>query len=199
MDAKIAVLNWIFAHPIYPIVGTVLPLYLGLRSLKRRFPTAPDPAYVIGTVILIEMLVVPSVPRYLFEHATLARVKDKPWIRVVDQMRWSSASEPLTWMKTPLGSATLIMPDPSREGAFRQAIMRYGRDPVVTTVDVDCERSTIIYARRGEDGVYLDTTPSPLRMNSVQKRRYCDYDWTREKEAFRSEDVGQTGDRDRNW
>lgn len=199
MEAVITMVTWVFAHPIYPIVMTVVPLYLGLRTLKRRFSMAPDPAYVIGPVILIELLIVPSVPRYLFEYATLAGVKGKTWIRVVDQMWWSSVSEPLTWVRTPLGSATLIMPDPPGEGAFRQVIMRYGRDPIVTTVEADCGRSMVIYARMDEDGVFRNTTPSPLRMNSIQKRRYCDYDWTREKEAFRREYLRPAGDQGKSW
>jgi hypothetical protein len=191
MGPLVSILSWLFFETIDGIIAVAILLYVALWKVRKRFPKAPEPIYIVAPAILVALLVVPSIPRYLFEQETLEKIEGKAWIRVVEKMRWGSASEPLTWVMTPIGSVTIIMPDPPVEGAFRQEIMRYGKEPVVATVKADCNRSRIIYARPDKAGVFRDTTPSPLKMNSLQKRRFCDYDWTREKEAFRIEYLRQ--------
>ena len=192
-----SLLTWLLLHTIYGIIGVATLLYVALRELRKRFPRAPAPMFVVGPVVLVGLLIVPSIPRYQFEKETLAKIEGKDWMRVVSTTRWGHISEPLTWVKTPIGSVTIIMPEPPVEGAFRQMTIRYEEEPLVFAVEADCAASKIIYARPDKNGVFRYTTPSPEQMNAQQRKWYCDYDWTREKEAFRTEYLRQAGEQDK--
>jgi hypothetical protein len=65
--------------------------------------------------------------------------------------------------------------------------MRYEEAPIVSIVEADCTAFTIIYARPDMKGVFRYTTDSPAKMNADQKKWYCEYDWSREREALYKE------------
>jgi hypothetical protein len=182
-----SLLTWLLVHTIYGVLAVAGLLYVALREAKRRFPRFPEPLYIVGPLFLIGVVVVPSIPRYQFEKQTLAQIEGKGWIRVVNQTRIGDVLEPLTWVKTPVGSVTIIMPEPPTEDQFRLVVMQYGKEPRVSMADPDCARSKIIYAEPGKDRVFRYTTQSPVQMSPVERSWFCDYDWTREKEAFRTE------------
>jgi hypothetical protein len=150
--------------------------------------------YVVAPVFLIGLFTVPSLPRYQFERDTLEQLNGKDWIRVVNTTRWGDVLEPLTWVKTPIGSVTMLMPEAPDVGGFREIVVQYEKKPVVSLVEADCARSTIIYARPGKDNVFRYTTPSPTQMTPREKSWFCDYDWTREREAFRTEYLRQASE-----
>lgn len=165
--------------------------------MRKRFPKAPDPIFVVGPVVLIGLVVLPSIPRYHFEKQTLAQVEGKGWMRVVHTMKVGHILEPLTLVNAPIGSVTIITPELPVEGAFRQMTIRYEGESLLSAVKADCSRSTIHYAQPDKDGIFRYTTPSSVEMSPQQKSWYCEYDWTREKEAFRTEYLRQAGDRDK--
>ena len=191
MDTLTALLSWFLIHTIFGVFALCGLLYVVLSGLKRRFPQFPEPAFVVVPFFLIGIVVLPSIPRYQFERKTLAQIEGKGWIRVVNTTRWGDITEPLTWVKTPIGSVTIIMPQPIEKDTFRQVVMQYEQKPVVSLVDVQCETSTIIYSEPDAKGVVRYTTPSPVKMTPLQKTWFCDYDWTREKEALRTEYLRQ--------
>lgn len=197
MGVLTSLLSWLLVHTIYGIAAVAGLLYVVLRALKRRFPRFPEPMYVVAPVFLVGIFVLPSIPRYQFERETLAQIEGEGWIRVVNQTRWGAVTEPLTWVKTPIGSVTILMPEPPVEGSFRQVIMQYEKKPLVSNVEADCELSEIIYARPDKDGVFRYTTPSPVRMTPLEKSWFCDYDWTQEKEAFHTEYLRQASGQDK--
>jgi hypothetical protein len=195
MGPLVSILSWLFFHTIYGLVAVAALLYVALRELRKRFPRVPNPTFVVGPVALIGLFVLPSIPRYLFEKRTLAQIEGKGWMRVVHTTKWGDILEPLTWVNAPIGSFTIIMPEPPVEGAFRQMIIRYEKEPIIRTVEADCSQSTIHYAEPDKDGIFRYTTPYSVEMSALQKRWYCEYDWTREEEAFRTEYLRQAGDR----
>jgi hypothetical protein len=191
MGALSSLLSWLFFHTIYGIIGVAALLFVALRELKKRIPKAPEPLYIVGPVVLIGFLVLPSIPRYLFEKRTLAQIESKGWMRVVNTTKVGDILEPLTLVKTPIGSVTIIMPEPPMEGSFRQIMLRYEAEPLVLAVEADCARSTISFAPPDKDGVFRYVQPASVEMSALQKTWYCEYDWTREKDAFRVEYLRQ--------
>lgn len=194
MGTLTALLSWAFFHTIYGIIGLTALVYVLLRELRKRLPKLPEPMYIAGPVFLIGLVVLPSIPRYKFERDALANIEGKDWMRVVSQARVGDVLEPLTWVKTPVGSITVVMPEPPVEGAFRQITLAYEQEPIISTVGVDCADSTIYYARPDKAGVFRYTTPYPVKMNPQQRAWYCEHDWAREKEAFRTEYLRQAGE-----
>jgi hypothetical protein len=132
-----------------------------------------------------------SLPRYQFERDTLAKIEGKSWIRVVNRTKWGSLTEPLTWFRAPLGSITILMPNSPIEDGFRQVAMRYEEAPAVAIVEPDCTTSTILYSRPDQKGVFRYATSAPAKMRDDEKKWYCQYDWSTEKEALRREALRQ--------
>lgn len=176
---------------IYGVVGVAAVVYVALRALRKPFPRLPEPAFIAVPVFLIGLFTVPSLPRYQFERDTLAKIEGKGWIRVVNRTNWGSLTEPLTWFRAPLGSITIVMPNSPIEGGFRQVTMRYEEAPAVAIVEPDCTTSTILYSRPDQAGVFRYATAAPVKMRDEEKKWYCQYDWSMEKEALRSEALRQ--------
>jgi hypothetical protein len=132
-----------------------------------------------------------STPRYQFERDTMAKIEGKDWVRVVNRTNWGSLTEPLTWLRAPLGSITIIMPSSPIEGDFRQVTMRYEEEATVSIVEPDCTSLTILYSRPDREGVFRHVTNAPVKMGDKEKKWYCEYDWSKEEEALRKEALRQ--------
>jgi hypothetical protein len=117
---------------------------------------------------------------------------EKPWIRITNEVKWGSLTEPLTLIKTPVGSVTMIMPNDSAVGGFKEVVLRYDEKPIVSLVDADCEDFTILYSRPDNDGTFRYLTRTSRAMNDQERKTYCAYDWTHEREALRAEFLRQT-------
>jgi hypothetical protein len=187
MDALASVVTWLFAKTIYGVAAVAALVYLALRALRKTFPSLPQPAFLAVPVFVIGILTLPSVPRYQFERETLARIEGKGWIRIVNRTNWGSLTEPLTWLRAPLGSITIVMPNSPIEGGFRQVTMRYEETPVVSIVEPDCADSTISRSRPDQAGVFRYTTATPEKMRDEERKWYCEHDWSTEKETLRKE------------
>jgi len=194
-----SLLNWLFLHTIYGMLGVAILLYLLFRDLRKTFPRFPEPALVAGLVFLAGVGILPSIPRYQFHNEMLRlmpRNEDSAaWVASTSRSR--SMTEPLTWVNPPIGAVTLIWPqsrhvrDGQRisgaplENHFYEWTWRYGERPAESTVETDCVQSTIRYMRTDESGVLLrPVTPSPVKMGAREKDWYCAHDWSREKEAL---------------
>jgi hypothetical protein len=110
---------------------------------------------------------------------------------VVNKTKWGSLTEPLTWIKTPVGSVTIIMPNSPIEGGYREVVMRYKEEPIISMVEPDCNDLKILYAQADEKGVFRYMTNTANKMNDNERQWYCEYDWSKEKEALRREALRQ--------
>jgi hypothetical protein len=198
IGATFSLLNWLFFHTIYGMLGVAILAYLLFRDLRKTFPRFPEPALVAGLVFLVGVGTLPSIPRYQFHNEMLQlmlRIENSG--RVASTSSWRSMTEPLTWVNPPIGAVTVIWPQmvrpiggpqtstlPPLENNFYEWTMRYGEKPVESVVDADCVQSTITYTRPDESGILHPVTPSPVKMVAREKNWYCEHDWSREKEAL---------------
>ena len=198
ISTTFSLLNWLFFHTIYGMLGVAILVYLLFRDLRKTFPRFPEPALVAGLVFLVGVGTLPSIPRYQFHNEMLKlmlRIENSG--RVASTSRWRSMTEPLTWVNPPIGAVTLIWPqtfhlvgDGQRvglapfENRFNEWTMRYGEKPAESLVYADCVQSTIRYTRPDESGILRPVTPSPVKMVAREKDWYCEHDWSREKEAL---------------
>lgn len=189
-----SVLSWVMTNSIYGIGGIAVVIYVFLSALKKKFPKLPEPAYIAVPVFLIGLFTLPSLPRYQFEYDVMSKMEGKDWIRVVNKTEWGSLTEPLTWVKTPVGSVTVVMPNSPIEGGFREVLLRYEEKEVISMVEPDCNNLTILYAQSDKEGVFRYTTNSSVEMRDEQKKWYCEYDWSKEKEALRREVLRQASE-----
>jgi hypothetical protein len=125
----------------------------------------------------------------------MSKIEGKDWIRVVDKTKWGSLTEPLTWIRTPVGSVTMIMPNSPIEGGYREVIMRYKEQPIISMVEPDCNDLNIWYAQPDKKGVFRYMTNTANKMNDNERQWYCEYDWSKEKEALRREALRQMEER----
>ena len=199
ISGTFSLLNWLFFHTIYGMLGVAILVYLLFRDLRKTFPRFPEPALVAGLIFLVGVGTLPSIPRYQFQNEMLKlmlRIENSG--RVASTSRWRSMTEPLTWVNPPIGAVTLISPHTSHflgdgqriglapfENRFFEWTMRYREKPAESLVVADCVQSTIRYMRPDESGVLLrPVTPSPVKMVAREKDWYCEHDWSREKEAM---------------
>ncbi len=108
-------------------------------------------------IFLICLFTLPSIPRYQFEREALSKIEGKDWIRVIDKTKWGSLTEPLTFIKAPVGSIFIVMPNSPIEGGFREVLMRYKEKPRVRMSDPDCTDHTILYSEPDSNGVFRYT------------------------------------------
>jgi hypothetical protein len=194
MEALASALLWLFSDTIYGAVAVAAAIYVVLTGLRRTFPRLPEPTFIAAPVLVVGLLTLPSLPRYQFEQDTLAKIEGRGWIRVVNKTHWASLTEPLTWLRPPLGSITIVMPNSPLNGGFREVTMQYEKAPDIAMVDPDCASSTILYSRQDQGGVFRYSTEAPVNMRDDEQRRYCEYDWSTEKEALQRETLRQMND-----
>jgi hypothetical protein len=187
MGRVTSILQWLFFQTILGILGIAAVVYVVARALKRALPKFPNPAFVAVPVIIIGLFVLPTIPRYQFQKKVMSEIEGKEWIRVVNRKNLGSLTEPLTWVNTPLGSITIVMPELPLVGGFREVTMQYEEAPIVSMVEADCTTLTIIYSRQDKKGVFRYTTESPVKMSASQKKWYCEYDWSKETDALYKE------------
>jgi hypothetical protein len=181
-----SLLDWLFFHTAYGMLGVAILVYLLFRDLKKTFPRSPGPALVAGLVFLVGVGTIPSIPRYQFQNEMLkGMLRIEGSDRVASTSRWRSMTEPLTWVNPPIGAVTLIRPHtlPPFENRFDEWTVRYGEEPARSLVDADCVQSTIRYTRPDESGIFHPVTPTPVKMVAREKDWYCEHDWSREKGA----------------
>lgn len=191
MEIILSIINWLFTGSIYGIVIIAAVVYFITLALRKTIPKVPNP-YIIATVsFFIALFTMPSIPRYQFEKESLAQIEGKAWMRVVHKTKLGSIAEPLTWIKAPIGSLFIVMPNRSIEGGYREVLLRYKEKPVIRMADPDCIDKTILYSEPDAEGVFRYTSLKADPMNEDELSIYCKYDWSKEKEALRSEMLKQ--------
>jgi hypothetical protein len=192
MELLVSILSWIFVKTIYGVIGIAAAVYVVLRVLRKAFPKLPKPEFIAVPVFLIGLFTVPSLPRYQFERDVIAKIEGKDWVRVVNKTRYSFLAEPLTWLKPPVFSIAILMPDsPIEVGTFRLVNIRYKERTRLMVIEPDCTDFTAFYFRPDKKGVLRYTSNAPQKMSNEEKRWYCQYDWSKEKEALRKEALRQ--------
>jgi len=188
ISTTFSLLNWLFFHTIYGMLGVAILIYLLFRDLRRTFPRLPGPALLAGLVFLVGAGTLPSIPRYQFHNEMVKlTADDRDGVsRVASTSRWRSMTEPLTWVNPPIGAVTVIWPQmsPRFENRFFESTRRYGEQWTESLVDADCVQSTIRYTRPDESGILRPVTPSPVKMRARERDFYCEHDWAREREAL---------------
>jgi len=104
ISGTFSLLNWLFLHTIYGMLGVATLICLLFRDLRKTYPRFPEPALVAGLVFLVGVGTLPSIPRYQFHNEMLKlmlRIEDRD--RVARTSRWRSMTEPLTWVSPPIG------------------------------------------------------------------------------------------------
>ena len=71
ISVTVSLLNWLFCHTIYGMLGVAVLVYLLFRDLRKTFPRVPEPALVAGLVFLVGVGTLPSIPRYQFHNEML--------------------------------------------------------------------------------------------------------------------------------
>ncbi len=202
INTTFSLLNWLFFHTIYGMLGVAILVYLLFRDLRKTFPRFPEPALVAGLVFLVGVGTLPSIPRYQFHNEMLELVLqiENDSVRVASTSRWRSITEPLTWVNPPIGAVTTTWLQSSHfvgdgqriglapfENRFYERTLRYGEKPAEALVYADCVQTTIRYARSDESGGLQPVTPSPVKMVTREKDWYCEHDWSREKWSWEKE------------
>src|SRR5262245_12259326 len=158
VNVTVSLLNWLFLHTIYGMLGVAILLYLLSRDLRKTFPRFPEPALVAGLVFLVGVGTLPSIPRFQFHNEMLTLMQDGAG--VASTSRWRSMTEPLTWVNPPIGAVTFTsVGDGQRiglapfENRFYEWTLRYAEKPAEALVYADCVQSTIRYTRPDESGI----------------------------------------------
>jgi hypothetical protein len=84
ISGTFSLLNWLFFHTIYGMLGVAILVYLLFRDLRKTFPRFPKPALVAGLVFLVGVGTLPSIPRYQFHNEQLKpmlQIEDSPGLR----------------------------------------------------------------------------------------------------------------------
>lgn len=179
-----SILEWLFFETIYGIglIGVVVyAIFWGVRCVV---PKAPNPAFIAAPVALIGLLIIPSIPRYLFEEKAFVQIDTSPWARLVDQAKWGDITEPLTLIKTPVGFVKMVMPNGPTIGGFKEVVLRYGEDPIISIIDPDCADFTYSMSQPDAQGNFRVVTTEHEAMTDQQREVYCEYDWTKERQAL---------------
>ncbi len=196
IDGAYSGLMWSLAKASYGVALSIAAvIYVVLRALRRRFPHVPAPLVIAAPVFIVGLLTLPSLPRYQCERDTMSQIRGKDWIRVVSATKLGDVTEPLTWIWPPVGSVTLVMPnDPIEADTFRLMIIRYWDKPTVSIVEPDCTALSVTYSRPDSEGVFR--IHPRQKMGDRERQWYCEYDWSRQREALRQEALRQI-ERDR--
>jgi len=203
ISQTLSLLNWLFLHTIYGMLGVAILVYLLVRDLRKTFPRFPGPALLAGLVFLVGVGTLPSIPRYRFHNEMLElMLRIENGGRVASTSKWRSLTEPLTWVNPPIGAVTLTWPQSSHfvgdgqriglapfENRFYEWTLRYAEKPAEALVYADCVQSTIRYRRPDEWGILQPVTPSPVKMVTREKDWYCEHDWSREKWSWEKESL----------
>ncbi len=193
MEALGAVANWLFFDSIYGVLVLAAITYGVFWAVNCVVPKTPNPVLFAAAVFFLGLFTLPSIPRYQFERKVASQIEGKAWIRVVNRTRWGDLAEPLTLFAAPVGSFTLVMPNDPITGGYREVLMRYGEEPMVSLVTPYCKDLTVQYSRPDPKGVFRYTTARAQKMTKVERETYCQHDWTPEKKAWHVEWLRQRG------
>ena len=191
MEIITSIAKWLFIESIYGIAVIAAAVYFITFGIKKIIPETPNPGVLAGIAFVIALFTLPSLPRYQFESDSLSQIEGKEWIRVINKTKWGSITEPLTWFHAPVGSIFMVMPNSPIEGGYREVLLRYEEKPRITMSDPDCTEKTILYSEPDGEGVFRYKTRTAQPMNKQEYSIYCEYDWSKEKEALRAEALKQ--------
>ncbi|MFC1665672.1 hypothetical protein ACFL17_08605 [Pseudomonadota bacterium] len=187
MDILTSIAKWLFLDSIYGIIVIAGIIYVLAIGIKKVIPKSPNPGVLAILAGAIALFTLPSLPRYQFEHESLSQLEGKNWIRVIRKTNWGSLIEPLTWFRAPVGSIFMVMPSSPIEGGYREVLLRYEEKPQIRRSDPDCSGRTIFYSEPDSTGVLRLTSSKAQAMTKQELSIYCEYDWSKEKEALRQE------------
>jgi hypothetical protein len=187
-------MSWIegfLFNTVYGIALLVSPIF-GLAWIAYKFSKGSLLSfYVAGGLSALVFLVVPSVPRFLFERRILEQTGGLPGLRLIESARWGDLVEPVTWFHAPYGAFRFVGPfspiedieGPNR--TFRELIFRYGEKPGIYIRSVFCDDGEYGIAAPDENGVFRIVTEDWQELSAEDKQIFCEKDWTHEKEELR--------------
>lgn len=191
MEAISSIAKWLFLGSIYGIAIIAGSVYFIALAVKKIVPKLPNPIVIAVLVFFVALFILPSIPRYQFEKSSLSQIEGKEWIRIINKTKWGSITEPLTWFHAPVGSIFIVMPNSPIEGGYREVLMRYEEKPRTRIAEPNCNDQTILYSEPDGQGVFRYSSRKAYPMSEKELSIYCEYDWTKEKEALRNEMLKQ--------
>ncbi|MBT5418762.1 MAG: hypothetical protein HOB43_08530 [Thiotrichales bacterium] len=191
MEIITSLAKWLFLESIYGIAVIAAAVYFLAVGIKKIIPKSPNPGALAALAFFVALFTLPSLPRYQFESESLSQIEGKEWIRVINKTNWGSLTEPLTWFRAPVGSIFMVMPNSPIEGGYREVLLRYEEEPRISMSAPDCAEKTILYSESDGEGVFRYTSRTAQPMREQELTIYCDYDWSKEKEALRAEALKQ--------
>ena len=137
--------DWFLTQTIFGIAILIVPIY-GIAYLFKKFvPGFPSPFAVSAVCFVLLIATVPSYPRYKFEKQALSMLERSPHAKIIAKTYSGDITEPITWIRTPLGFVHVVYPDfPLEGGGYYRVIMRYDEEPQITIENPDCKDFTIM-------------------------------------------------------
>lgn len=182
-----SIIEWIFFKSIFGIVGLSAALFYLLILAKAHVPFIPNPVVIVGPLLLLGLVTVPSIPRYQFESKVTKTISGVDWIRILNSTRVGSLIEPLTWFDAPMGSITIAQPEAPTVGGFRVINFRYNEETTVRNAEPECANSTIRWSSPDKTGTLRYTTPDAQKMSPIETMWFCSDDWAKERNALYQE------------
>lgn len=165
----------------YGAIGISVILYFTLKTIRRDNEKDKIPMITTAIVALIGVLILSSIPRPNFEKEIMAKIADKPWIKVAHKSKVVRLTEPYTWFSSSINSITLISPGDALRPGFHLTNLTYNKKPSNAFVDPDCTKRQLDYAKADNEGIYRqDDKNMYLKMNAQEYALYCKQDWSAE-------------------
>lgn len=183
----------ISANNIYFWIPPLAILYGTFFCLKKVFEQLPEPAIFVGAAFVIGLFTLPALPRYIFESETLAKYECADYWQLANFQKAGAFLEPLTLIKAPIAFFHYVSPvsvdglgyEKGRDqNTFGSHIYRYEEEPRLQIVNAYCsdERRSIA---EPIDGIFRIV--SSQEMNAVERKIYCETDYTVQVDNFRQE------------
>ncbi len=188
METFLSIFKWLFFESVYGLM-LIVAVTFGLAFVVKSFiPKSPNPWTIAIIVFFVGLFTVPSIPRYQFSNETLNNIDGKEWIRIINKENWGSVTEPLTWFNPPLGSIFIAMPyDPVTMGSFdyfQEVLIQYEEEDKLRIIQRFCTDNKIQIYKYDDKGTLRFATNMPQKMTEDERKRYCEYDWSKERDAI---------------
>ena len=169
-----------------PILGGVY----GLAYLARKYRSrAPDPFAVAGVGFFLLLLVLPSLPRYMFGDITRNQLSnDEPWFHFIESGSFGSLTEPMTWIVAPEDDLLFVSPnvyfmtggmpynkDNSRN-TFISMRVTYNSGKAFELIEMDCASSMV--SRSFTDGSGVSRALPARRAEAPELEVFCNRDYS---------------------
>lgn len=169
-----------------PILGGIY----GVAYLARKYHSrAPDPAAATGVGFILLLLVLPSLPRYMFGDITKNQLSiDEPWFHFIESGSFESLTEPMTWLFAPEDDLLFVSPNvyfmtggrpynkDNGRNTFISMRVTYNSGKAFEMIEMDCESSMVSRSFTDKSGVSRALPARTAEAPEVEV--FCDRDYS---------------------